>query len=244
MTTLKSLEKRMKAIPEPDLERAQSNLRYQWLKQFSFEQRLALREVYGVAQKEDRALTSEEIAGALGISIAELEASVRAAIAATQSESASSDGEMPANTCPGAELEVKETLTKPKAKKANKVRQPSDGTSAARKAAVSAKPPPRSKKSSQPKPAPKPASDVHVDGSPQAKMPRISFTAPKLERMQQSENSRFYSGFSFEQRLALRYLLLEAEKAGRTTVTWREFSKATGIPMIELRMRLAKARLP
>ena len=75
-------------------------------------------------------------------------------------------------------------------------------------------------------------------------MPRISFTAPKLERMQQSENSRFYSGFSFEQRLALRYLLLEAEKAGRTTVTWREFSKATGIPMIELRMRLAKARLP
>lgn len=233
MTTMKSLERRLSKIPEPDLERAQSDLRYQWLKQFSSDQRRALREVCRVAHKEDRALTREEMAGALGISIAEFEASVRAAISATLPGSASGDGEMPANTGPAAELEATETPIKPETKKA---RQPSDGTSAARKGVVSAKPPPRSRKSQQPKPPPKPASDVHVDESPQAKMPRVSSTAPKLEPM--------HSEFSFEQRLALRHLVLEAEKAGRTTVTWREICAATGISMVELSVRRAKVRHP
>ena len=69
MTTMKSLEKRLKAIPEPDLTRLQSEENRRWLEQFPRERLFALHALGLKARNAGRTLTPQEMAAVLGITL-------------------------------------------------------------------------------------------------------------------------------------------------------------------------------
>ena len=77
MTTMKSLEKRLARIPEPDLDYYQSEERCRFFMQFPFERWLATRELFRDAEKAGRIPSWEEFAAALGISTPEADTTSR-----------------------------------------------------------------------------------------------------------------------------------------------------------------------
>jgi DNA-directed RNA polymerase specialized sigma subunit len=97
---MKSLEKRLKNIPEPDLTRHQSEKNCRFLKQFSHERRRALRELLRETEEAGRTPTQEEFAAALGTSTEEIAATfgISTAPPLAETKSQSERNAMPVDT--------------------------------------------------------------------------------------------------------------------------------------------------
>lgn len=106
MTTMKSLEKRLKNIPEPDLTRHQSEKNCRFLKQFSHERRRALRELLRETEEAGRTPTQEEFAAALGMSTEEIAATfgITTAPPLADTKSQSERNAMPVDTAAATQV--------------------------------------------------------------------------------------------------------------------------------------------